>query len=127
MWKYVLAWVPMVFIAIANGILRENFLAKHFKEIHAHQVSTVTLLLFFGIYIWVIIRMWKPQSAQHALAIGLTWFVLTVAFEFLFGHYVAGHSWSRLLNDYNIFAGRLWIFILLWVSLAPYFFFRLQQ
>jgi hypothetical protein len=29
-------------------------------------------------------------------------------FEFLVGHYVMGHPWSRLLHDYNILAGRLW-------------------
>jgi hypothetical protein len=30
-----------------------------------------------------------------------------VLFEFGFGHYTAGDSWSRLFTDYNIFKGRL--------------------
>lgn len=42
---------------------------------------------------------------MKALAIGCIWLMLTPSFEFLFGHYVMGHPWSRLLYDYNLFAG----------------------
>ena len=117
----------MVFIAIANGLLRENFFANRLKELRAHQASTLTLIIFFGIYIWLVLRIWKPESVRHAISIGLIWLVLTVAFEFIFGHYVAGHSWSRLFNDYNIFVGRVWILILIWVSIAPYIFYQLHK
>ena len=52
MWKYVLAWIPMVFIAIANGAIREGWYGKHVSELQAHQVSTVTgVLLFGGLYL----------------------------------------------------------------------------
>jgi apolipoprotein N-acyltransferase len=61
-----------------------------------------------------------------AIRIGLIWLVLTVMFEFGFGHFVAGHSWQRLLQDYNIRAGRVWLAILLWVAFAPYLFFRIR-
>ena len=127
MWKYMLAWVPMVIIAIGNGFLREKIIAKYVKELQAHQLSTVTLILFFGIYIWIILTLWKPISAQQAIRIGMYWLVLTIAFEFLFGFYVAGHSWSRLLQDYNLFAGRVWSLVLIWVTIAPYLMYRLQQ
>lgn len=41
------------------------------------------------------------------------WMILTVVFEFSFGHYVVGGSWSKLLSDYNILDGRVWsLFIL---------------
>lgn len=52
-------------------------------------------------------------------AIGLFWLVLTVCFEFLFGHYVAGHPWERLLADYNLLAGRLWVLILATLLFTP--------
>jgi len=52
---------------------------------------------------------------------------MTVCFEFIFGHYVAGHSWSKLVYDYNIFAGRIWGLLLVWITTAPYVFYRLQQ
>ena len=45
---------------------------------------------------------------------------LTVAFEFLFGHYGAKHSWTRLIQDYNLPSGRLWAHVLAAVAAAPY-------
>ena len=48
MWKYVLAWIPMVFIAIINGAIREGWYSKHVSELQAHQVSTATGVLLFG-------------------------------------------------------------------------------
>ena len=117
----------MVFIAIINGALRESWYGKHLSELQAHQISTVTGVLLFGVYIWVLMRIWRPESAGQALTIGLVWLGMTVAFEFLFGHYVVKRPWSALLNDYNLVAGRVWLVVLAWVTLAPYLFYRLQQ
>jgi hypothetical protein len=77
------------------------------SELQAHQVSTVTGVLLFGGYIWALIRIWRPASAGQAMTLGLVWLGITVAFEFLFGHYVAKRPWSELLRDYNLFAGRV--------------------
>ena len=59
------------------------------------------------------------------MTIGLVWLSMTVAFESLFGHYVAKRSWRELLHDYNLFAGRVWLVILVWVTLTPYLFYQL--
>lgn len=32
--------------------------------------------------------------------------ILTIIFEFVFGHYIAGHTQGKLLNDYNLLKGR---------------------
>jgi hypothetical protein len=126
MWKYLLAWFPMVAIAIANGGLRQTWYGKHLGELQAHQVSTLTGVVLFGVYIGFVVYLWRPVSSTQAIAVGLLWLAMTVAFELLFGHYVAGHSWDRLLHDYNLFAGRLWLILLVWVTVAPYLFFRLR-
>lgn len=117
----------MVFIAIANGVLRQAWYGKYLGELQAHQLSTLIGALLFALYIGVVMRSWKPVSARQAIMVGLLWLVLTVAFEFLFGHYVAGHSWVRLLQDYNLLAGRVWGLLLVWVAMAPYIFSRLQK
>src|SRR5438874_12489942 len=104
MWKYVLAWIPMVFIAIANGAIREGWYGKHLSELQAHQLSTATGVLLFGVYIWTLIRIWRPASAGQAIAIGLVWLGMTVGFEFLFGHCVVNGCWSELLHDSVVFA-----------------------
>jgi hypothetical protein len=125
--KYMLAWVPMVLIAIGNGTLREGWYGKYLGELRAHQVSTATGVLLLGVYMWVLIRLWRPESPCRALAVGSMWLGLTVTFEFVFGRCVRGLEWSRLLHDYNIFAGRVWVAVLLWVAAAPYVFYRLQE
>jgi len=125
--KYILAWIPMVFIAIANGVLRQAWYGKHLSELYAHQLSSLIGALLFGAYIWMIVRYWKPVSARQSMIIGLVWLGLTVAFEFLFGHFVMEHSWPRLLQDYNLLAGRVWSLLLVWVAVAPCFFYRLQK
>ena len=127
MWKYFAAWFPMVLIGIANGVLREATYGKHLGELQAHQTSTVSAVVLFGIYIYIVVRIWTLQSPVQAFIVGLMWLALTVAFEFIFGRWVAGHSWSWLLHDYNVFAGRVWVFVPIWVTIAPYVFYRLQQ
>ncbi len=127
MLKYGLAWFPMVVIAVLNGMLRECVYGKFVTELRAHQISTLLGGIFLGAYMAGVIGLWIPGSAGLALAVGVLWFMLTVCFEFLFGRFVGKHSWKRLLRDYNVFAGRVWILLLIWVGLAPYVFFSVMR
>ena len=63
----------MVFIAIANGTIREEWYGKHLSELHAHQVATGLGVLLCGICIWVLLRFWRPTSSGQAIPIGLVW------------------------------------------------------
>jgi len=125
--KYTLLWLPMVLIAIVNAVIRDLTYGKHMAELHAHQISTLTAIILFGLYIWLLSLKWKIESPGEAIIIGLIWIVLTVAFEFLFGHFAMKHPWSKLLADYNIFQGRLWLLILIWVGIAPYIFHKISS
>ena len=125
--RYILCWPVLVVIAIANGVLRESGYGRALTELQAHQVSTAVGVFFIGLFIGFLSRRWPLASAAQAWTIGSIWLVMTVAFEFLFGHYVAGHPWSRLLHDYDILAGRVWLLLLVWVASAPYVFFRLSR
>ena len=126
-WKYLAAWVVMLLVSIANGAARDLTYGKHISELAAHQLSTVTSVLSLGAVIWLFVRFYPPSSAHQAITIGLAWAALTVAFEFLFFHFVGGHSWSELLANYNIFEGRVWVVVLLWVAVAPYVFFHFRR
>ena len=125
--KYAVAWLLMPIIGIINGTIRQYAYSNALGELRAHQVSTVTGIFLFGLYIWALTLTWKIRSSAEAIAIGLIWLTLTIAFEFLFGHYVMKHPWSKLLHDYNLFEGRLWVLVLLWVTLAPYVFHKLSN
>ena len=126
-WKYLAAWFVMLLVSIANGAARDLSYGKHMSELAAHQVSTVTSLLSLGVVIWLVVRRCPPASTRHAIVIGLAWCALTVAFEFLFFHFVGGHSWSELLANYNIFEGRVWVVVLLWITAAPYAFVQFSR
>jgi hypothetical protein len=125
--RYLAAWFVLLLVAMLNGALRESTYGKYVSELAAHQLSCLTGILLFAVVIHQYVRRWPPASAREAWRIGLFWMALTVAFEFLFFHYVTGHSWEVLLANYDMSAGRLWPLILLWVAVAPYVFFRFAR
>ena len=125
--RYVLAWVPMLIIAVANGALRQATFAKVMPELRAHQLSTLIGSVSIGLFIWLVIRMWPPSSGRQAVLIGVVWLLLTVAFEFFMGLVLAHRSLAQVLHDYNLLAGRVWVLFLAWLTLAPWVFFRLRN
>jgi len=126
-WKYFFSWIPGIPIAIVNGLLRNSVYTLVMNELHAHQLSAVSFAVFFGIYVWYIMKWVKLSSKKDALLLGLVWIFLTISFEFLFGHFVMGNSWEKLFHDYNLFAGRVWVLVLLWIALSPILFYHLQK
>ena len=126
-WKYVLAWIPGIAVGILNGMLREGLYGQVMNELPAHQLSGVSFVLLFGVYVWFIVPWLGLSPGSEAIRLGLTWLVLTVVFEFLFGHFVMDHSWDRLLHDYNILEGRVWVFVLAWIAAAPVVLYRFQK
>ena len=126
-WKYLISWIPGIPLAIVNGLIRNAFYRQFLNELHAHQLSAVSFALFFGVYVWFILKWLKLPSNQDAVRLGLFWLVLTIIFEFLFGHYVMGNPWSVLFHDYNLFAGRVWVLVLIWIAAAPFTLHRVQS
>jgi len=114
----------LLVVAVINGALRDFTYGKFVPELLANQLSCLSGIILFGVVFYQFVLYWPPASARQAIYIGLFWMALTVAFEFLFFHYVAGHPWPELLANYDIASGRLWPLILLWVALGPYFFYR---
>ncbi len=125
---YLAFWLVLMPLAIVNGLLREYTFGPLLPELRAHQLSTVTGILIMTAAVWLLASLWRPpSSAQQALIVGFAWLVFTVAFEFLFGRLVAGHSWERLLHDYNLFAGRVWLLFLVWITVLPFAVFQFHE
>jgi len=125
--RYLLGWSVLLAVAVTNGALRDLTYGRYLSELHANQISCVSGILLFAVVIRAFVRRWPPASVPDAWFIGLFWLVLTLAFEFLFFHYVGGHSWAELLANYDVMRGRLWPLILVWVAIAPYVFYRLSK
>lgn len=124
---YLLAWIGLVIVAILNGALRVKGYSPYMSELAAHQLSTGIGLCFFSFIFWFLTGAYRLESSGLALGIGAMWLVLTILFEFVFGHFVIGHPWSKLFADYNIFKGRLWSLVLFWTFVGPYVCFKIMQ
>jgi len=117
--KALLIWILLVVVAVLNGGVRTAFLAPRFGELGGHVISTAILCGVIFVVAWWTIPWLGPRGVRQALLIGTVWMVLTVAFEFLAGHYLFGPSWARLLAGYNLLHGRVWIVVPLATLLAP--------
>lgn len=90
-----------------------------FGEHIGHIISTLILCVIIFAVTRVMIRWIKPNISINAILIGTLWVSLTVAFEFLAGHYLFGTSWEKIIADYNIARGRIWILVLVTTLISP--------
>jgi hypothetical protein len=118
--KYALGWFGLMVLAIINGIARNSLYGPSMSELTAHQVSTATGIALVLAATWLMNRRWVIPDKKTAQAIGVMWLMATIVFEFGFGHYVIGHSWDRLLRDYNLLEGRVWLLFLAATTVIPY-------
>lgn len=124
--KYFLLWLPMVLIAVLNGTLRDLWYKKYMGDGYARQLSTISLIILFGVYIGIVLNGYPPKSLNQSLKIGMLWLVSTLVFEFGMG-IISGKSWAAMRDDYNLLKGRIWLLVLIWILFAPYLFFKFRQ
>src|SRR5512133_2213828 len=120
-------WFVILILANVNGALRELWLIPRLGEQLGRVVSPLILSGLVLLVSWLAIRWMAPGTASDALKIGVLWLVLTLAFEFLAGHYGFGEPWAVLLEEYHIERGRIWVLVLLTVLLAPLWTAKLRQ
>lgn len=124
--RYFLLWLPMIALAFANAAIRQLIFIKYFTELRAHQFSTITLMSFCSVYVWLIFSFLNIQKSGQAFRIGLMWMILTIAFEFSLGR-LTNHSWTELLQQYNFFSGHIWPLFLLWLLFLPLSFYYVKK
>jgi hypothetical protein len=113
------AWLIILLLANLNGALRELWLIPRVGEMPGRVASTLILSGLVLLLSWLMIGWVRPARPGDALGVGLFWLALTLAFEFIVGHYVLGKSWAVLLEDYDVARGRIWILVLVMVVVAP--------
>lgn len=113
------AWLVMVILAILNATVRELFVTPAVGDYRAHVISTATLLLALAALVAVYVARGPEHTPDEYRAVGVLWAGLTVAFELLFGRYVAGDSWASLFGQYDVTAGRVWVVVPLFLLFAP--------
>lgn len=115
-----LLWILFFPFAIVNAGLRESVWTPRWGEHAGHVISTVIFLVVLLLAIYGFLRYLDVSyGAMDLWLLGVLWLVLTVLFEFGFGHYVMGNSWQALLHDYDLLEGRVWALIPLAWLIAP--------
>jgi hypothetical protein len=118
--KLLRAWLIILPFMIVNGIARELVLESVVAPAIAEAISVA-----LGITIVVIVTRWvlRPlagKSLPDLMRASATLVLLTVAFEFLFGHYVDHKTWNDLLANYEFWNGRLWPVALAVIGVMPF-------
>ena len=125
--RALIVWLLLAVVGVANGIFRGTFLVARLGDQRAHVVSTLILCALIVLLAFAFIKWVGPGTVLQASLVGLLWAVLTLAFEFLAGHYLFGNSWGKLLADYSIWRGRIWVLVPIVLYLAPRWAFRLLR
>jgi hypothetical protein len=117
MWTRAIAgWFAILSVAVLSGGVRDRMVRTRYGNLAAEIFGAAVLCIAIQVVAcWVILR-WSLSPGWLALL----WLLMTEAFEFLFFHYVGGHSWSELLAAYRFWEGRLWVVVLLALAVAPF-------
>jgi hypothetical protein len=118
--KAILVWFGIMVMAILNGTFRQLILKRFIGDGPAHIISTLLLSMIFLVIAYFFV---KKNMTGHELSsfilVGILWTAKTLAFEFLAGHYLFGNPWSKLLAEYNLAKGRIWVMVPLLTLIAP--------
>lgn len=117
--KSLLVWLSILFLAIANGVLREAVLIPRLGLMPGLILSGVLLSILIVCVAYVALPWLGATKPSQFAAIGGGWLVLTLIFEFSFG-ILQGKSLPVLLEAYTFRGGNLWPFVLLVTACAPY-------
>jgi hypothetical protein len=115
-------WLVILLVAFVNGGIREALIIPRIGDATGHVISTIMLCAAILVVCWLLIGWIDPATARDSWRIGAMWLALTLAFEFLAGHYLFGTPWRGLLADYDILRGRVWVLVLVTTALAPWLF-----
>jgi hypothetical protein len=117
--RVVMVWFALALLMSANGAFRELILRPRVGQTPADVLSAVLGAILILAATWFSFGRASVNPTHLARASALL-LVLTVAFEFLFGHYVDGKTWTALFANYAVWRGRLWPVLLALLALTPF-------
>ena len=113
-------WLVIVVAAIFNGVFREKVIVPGIGADLALPLSGMLLAILVFLITFMSIAFIGSSEQKTYLMVGLFWLALTLSFEFLFGHYVAGKPWKEIIQVFNIRKGDLFIVVLIITAISPW-------
>lgn len=118
--KSIAVWLVIVIAAIFNGAIREKRLTPFIGSDISLPLSGITLSALVFIITYFAIPFFGNVKSRVYLLIGVFWILLTLAFEYLFGHYVMGTPWHEIHQVFTLLNGNLFIIVLIVTALSPW-------
>ena len=115
----VAVWFVLTGAEFAHGIARALWLVPLVGDFRSRQIGVFTGTIINLTVAALFIRWIHPMRLADAVAVGITWLVLTLTFEITFGRLVMQASWPRIGSDYDLAHGGLLPIGLVLLSLAP--------
>ncbi len=112
-------WLAIVILAIGNGLFRESVLVPYLGQGAALPVSGISLSFIVFIVTYLAFPIFSKNDSLTYILVGVQWVLMTLLFEFVFGHYVIGKSWSDLIQVFNVLKGNLFVFVLVTSLFSP--------
>lgn len=92
--RSLLLYLLLIAAEILHGIARAVFLVPYVGDFRSNQIGVFTGSLIILAIALVFVRWIGASRSSPLLGIGVLWAVMTVAFEILFGRFVAGYPGS---------------------------------
>ena len=113
-------WIVILVAAIINGFVREKILTPAIGFDLALPISGLILTILVLLIVWIFVPFINVKKAKHYFTIGFFWLGLTLAFEFIFGHYILDKSWQEICEIFNIKNGDLFSIVLIMMLFSPW-------
>lgn len=114
-----LVWLLLIAAETIHGILRVIFLEPLFGDFRSRQFAVFTGALIILSISYLLVGWLRATSLLNLFGVGVTWLILTLAFEISLGRFVFELSWERIYSDYQITKGGLLPFGLLILLFSP--------
>ena len=120
MLKAIGIWLLLLVTAIGNAVFRDKWLVTAIGSAAALPVSGLLLALLILLAAFVSVPVFNASEAKIYGLVGVVWFVLTLAFELVFGHFVMGKPWQEVMQVFSIRKGDLFVVALLSTLVSPW-------
>ena len=95
------------------------FLVPVVGDFQARQIGVFSGSALILIVTCLFVRWINAPNTKSLLQVGALWVVMTIAFEFTFGHYIFNRSWADLVSDYDLARGGFLAIGMLVVMFSP--------
>ncbi|PYT13186.1 MAG: hypothetical protein DMG59_21220 [Acidobacteria bacterium] len=112
-------WFVLIGVEFIHGIVRSIFLVPVVGDFRARQIGVFIGSALILLVAYLFIGWLRAPDKRSLTRVGILWLVLTVAFEFVFGHFVFGWPWRDLVENYDVRHGRLLPFRMIVLASSP--------